>query len=358
MGRQGLLLRVVLVGAFLSAAGDEAGPCVREPLFWLHVHNAGGTSVRALAEANGEAPLRPASTNWNLDPGDWGGCARRMELFGQQPLASMTFIERPIEAEDLGCAGLRYGLTIRHPVELMLSTLKNNVVDADTVRATLVRASALKLPPAGVELQHQGLLHETSPLGHFDNFLVRTLNGEAVFSGVPVGALTRKHVDHAIHVLRDHFDVVLKMGGGADFSFGPAAAFRGWLDTGASTDDRRGNKHEEKKADDAALLAVLKKHSALDLEVFDAVAPRGAAPPRCLKAGTQARGPNEAGRLLALEDDTARGRPAPPRPDRDVARRQGHQRWPESQGVPRQIQGRPGPRLHPRRSRPVAHQHQ
>ena len=79
----------------------------------------------------------------------------------------------------------------------MLSTLKNNVVDADTVRATLVRASALKLPPAGVELQHQGLLHETSPLGHFDNFLVRTLNGEAVFSGVPVGALTRKHVDHA-----------------------------------------------------------------------------------------------------------------------------------------------------------------
>ena len=43
---------------------DLAGR-TREPVFWVHLHNSGGTSLMTLAEINLETPIAPASANWN-----------------------------------------------------------------------------------------------------------------------------------------------------------------------------------------------------------------------------------------------------------------------------------------------------
>ncbi|KAH8072902.1 rhamnosyl transferase [Aureococcus anophagefferens] len=174
------------VAVACAAAAAERGGCRRKPMLWLHVHNAGGTSLRLHAEANGEKPLEPATHNWNLAFDKDRTCREKAELLAEQPEASFTFVERPLERSDVGCAEFAYGLTLRRPLDTARSTLRNNDVDA----AERYAAHAL---------------------GYFDNFLVRTLNGGKVFREVAVGALNASHVDVAARVLEDRFDVVLKL---------------------------------------------------------------------------------------------------------------------------------------------------
>ena len=71
-------LRLLAVAVALSSTGAERasqpeGPAsdtdlagrTREPVFWVHLHNSGGTSLTTLAEINLEVPIAPASANWN-----------------------------------------------------------------------------------------------------------------------------------------------------------------------------------------------------------------------------------------------------------------------------------------------------
>ena len=57
---------LLLVVATAWATEWNATLCGRRPMYWVHIHNAGGTSIRTLAERYGERPLEPASVNWNL----------------------------------------------------------------------------------------------------------------------------------------------------------------------------------------------------------------------------------------------------------------------------------------------------
>ena len=109
-----------------------------KPMLWLHIHNAGGTSIRALAETYGERPLEPATTNWNLwlhakETYKTISCREKVDLFKRQAAATMTMIERPFDAADAACAELAYGTTLRSPVSTMLSTIVTNNVDVDAL---------------------------------------------------------------------------------------------------------------------------------------------------------------------------------------------------------------------------------
>ena len=49
----------------LAEAGGDLEQQQREAVFWVHLHNSGGTSLRTLAEINLEVPIAPSSANWN-----------------------------------------------------------------------------------------------------------------------------------------------------------------------------------------------------------------------------------------------------------------------------------------------------
>ena len=78
--RPPLRLLLLAVAVVLSTTGaedaSEAGPGSdaglpagtlqeRDPVFWVHLHNSGGTSLMTMAEINLEVPIAPASANWN-----------------------------------------------------------------------------------------------------------------------------------------------------------------------------------------------------------------------------------------------------------------------------------------------------
>ena len=145
-----LLTLIAAAAASGGAPGDDERR--RRPMFWMHIHNAGGTTIRTLAERYGERPIQPATPNWNIVaeeyPGDvvWS-CDAKKRLIKTQAGASWTAIERPLEASDLGC-DFDYGVTVRDPVATMVSTLVNNRVDASKLFRILGRARGK--PLAGV----------------------------------------------------------------------------------------------------------------------------------------------------------------------------------------------------------------
>jgi len=57
------MLKVVIAAAVCAAAGASRA---QRPMFWMHIHNAGGTTIRTLAELYGERPIEPATKNWNI----------------------------------------------------------------------------------------------------------------------------------------------------------------------------------------------------------------------------------------------------------------------------------------------------
>ena len=268
------------VAVACAAAAAERGGCRRKPMLWLHVHNAGGTSLRLHAEANGEKPLEPATHNWNLAFDKDRTCREKAELLAEQPEASFTFVERPLERSDVGCAEFAYGLTLRRPLDTAMSTLRNNDVDAAEVGALLEKAAARGLAPRDASLGFVGERYAAHALGYFDNFLVRTLNGGRVFREVAVGALNATHVDAAARVLEDRFDVVLKLEDSLDL--GPLARARGWAPARGATAHANAHSHpplHKNPKEAARLLGILEKHTALDRALFDRVRPRSPADP-------------------------------------------------------------------------------
>ena len=214
-------------------------------MLWLHVHNAGGTSIRSLAERHGERPLRPASGNWNLwlhskETERTVDCVAKVALFRQQPLASWTMIERPFDESDGACGEwLDYGVTLRQPVATMLSTLVNNAVPADLLFDVLEKRRGRSI--RDVSLPHRGFLNDG--LGHFDNYLVRTLNGREVMRDVRLGEVTEAHLERAIERLRA-FDVILFLDETDGLDTSALRERRGWP-AADSGDARRYNNHSD-----------------------------------------------------------------------------------------------------------------
>ena len=214
-----------------------------KPMLWLHVHNAGGTSIRTLAETYGERPLEPATMNWNLwlhakETYKTISCREKVDLFKRQAAATMTMIERPFDAADAACAELAYGTTLRSPVSTMLSTIVTNNVDVDALFEALERRGS----PLNASIPHDQLIEEGALLGHFDNYFVRSLNGRDVSQAVGLGMLTEAHLDTALERLR-RFDVVLVLEDGAALDDAPLRSFRGW--PAAEGEAARHNAHSE-----------------------------------------------------------------------------------------------------------------
>jgi len=148
-----LVMRLATVAAVAAvASGSSGNETGRRPMLWMHIHNAGGTTIRTLAELYGERPIQPATQNWNIGVEKYGddivwSCEAKRRLMESQVGASWTAIERPLEAADLGC-DFDYGVTVRDPVATMVSTLVNNRVDASKLFRILGRARGK--PLAGV----------------------------------------------------------------------------------------------------------------------------------------------------------------------------------------------------------------
>ena len=165
-----LLTFIAAAAASGGAPGDDERRR-RRPMLWMHIHNAGGTTIRTLAERYGERPIQPATANWNIVaekfPGDvvWS-CDAKTRLIKTQAGASWTAIERPLEASDLGC-DFDYGVTIRDPVDTMVSTMVNNAVDVEGLVELLRTHKGRKIRRVAVPrstIHHVGLLEPNAEL--------------------------------------------------------------------------------------------------------------------------------------------------------------------------------------------------
>ena len=200
-------------------------------MLWVHMHNAGGTSIRHLAEEQGEVPLEPASKNWNFwlhakETWETVGCEAKVDLFGRQASATWTMIERPMDAEDASCGGFfDYGTTLRSPVSTMLSTIVTNDIDVGALFAALETGSGR--PLGNFSVPHAHLIEEGALLTHFDNYFVRSLNGRDVSREVGLGLLTEAHLAAALERL-ERFDCVLILEDGEALDAAPLFALRGW----------------------------------------------------------------------------------------------------------------------------------
>ena len=285
-----------------SSTGWKAALCDRRPMYWVHIHNAGGTSIRTLAERYGQRPLEPASVNWNFylhekETIHTVDCEDKAALFAEQRPATWTMIERPVDDADVACGDwFDYGVTLRRPVDTMLSSLVNNNVSAALVFELLERRRGRSV--ADVDLPHDGFLNDG--LGHFDNYLVRFLNGRQVMRDVKLGEVTEAHLDAAIRRL-EAFDVILFMEEEGGLDTVPLRRLRGWPERDADEPRRNAHSSDSKRdalagglAGDAAdalvekRLAILASHATLDERLFaaakDLVARRQAtfgAPVRC-----------------------------------------------------------------------------
>jgi hypothetical protein len=210
-------------------------------MFWVHIHNAAGTSIAKLARAFHERPLEPATGIWNYKgessrdrvkcgPGSRANatfacadCAGKAAEAARQG-ATWTAIERPLEASDFGC-DFDYGVTIRDPVATMMTTIVLDKVDVDALFARLETGRG---PVGGADLPHRrGYLQRRAPLAHFDNYATRILLGYDVLYNVGLGELTEAHFAAAVKIL-ERFDVVLALPTRTALDTGPLRTRRGW----------------------------------------------------------------------------------------------------------------------------------
>ena len=220
--------------------------------------------MRHLAALNGEGPLQPATTNWNLFLNDREregivNCTTKLRLFEKQREATWTSIERPFEREDR-CKGLEYGVALRDPLETAESTISYNDVDLDELASKLTDG----LPPKGMTLQHRGVMDHVSPLGHFDNFMTRSLLGRRAFDTIPIGGVTTTHLRDAIAVLAE-FDVILVLD---DLDTHLLQFAHRWSNVRSTS--HRYNAHPDRKPMSNDTRNLLRSHAAIDILLYDA----------------------------------------------------------------------------------------
>jgi hypothetical protein len=187
-----------------------------KPVMWVHVHKSMGTFIYWLALLNKENLVRP-SFNGNWWPHDTPSganhgvsCQDRFSWFDWSN-ATWGQIEHTISDSDLCHDHFNYGIFIRDPNELAISKAS---FENYTANETLVSLGCLQ--------DTTGELNITDACNHaahkkhnwrlwwfWDNFLVRTLGGEDVWS-LPAGEVTEEHVQKVIARLLK-FDAVLFM---------------------------------------------------------------------------------------------------------------------------------------------------
>ena len=210
----------------------------RKPVVWLHLHKAAGTWICVEAQAQREHLVRPEA---NCNPSQLQDgpvsmgvqrhrltCSMRANVYRQQG-ATWAHIEREVDREELSCrAHFTYGVALRDPESLMASVVTHARFNLTRLLpwlrvqvkpgATTTRPPRWRRPCCGLDLsasERRTCIRECAHAHHghfswqhFDNFVVRSLNG---FSGywVPPGMVNRTHFEHAKEVLAA-FDIVLR----------------------------------------------------------------------------------------------------------------------------------------------------
>jgi len=183
---------------------------------WVHIHKSMGTFIYWLALLNGENLVRP-SFNGNWWPHDTPSgankrvsCQDRSSWFDWSN-ATWGQIEHTIGDDDLCHNQFNYGIFIRDPNDLAISKAS---FENYTANETLASLSCL-LDATGDLNRAQGCNHAAHKKHDWrlwwfwDNFLVRTLGGEEIWS-LPAGGVTEAHVQKVIARL-SKFDAVLFM---------------------------------------------------------------------------------------------------------------------------------------------------
>ena len=81
--RPALVLTMLATAAPIYADDGKSLGAVEgrhRPMFWVHLHNCAGTTMKDLAAMNREQPIFPKSANWNNNLWDKERCVRPVTL--------------------------------------------------------------------------------------------------------------------------------------------------------------------------------------------------------------------------------------------------------------------------------------
>lgn len=185
----------------------------RKPIYWVHLHNQGGTFMCIEAHNQGENHLPNCILpNDFCGHNDFGSGNRqycKQRLQHSQAGAGMSFseVERPLEYSDFTCTDeMLYGIMLREPMDGMRSTASNNNFD-DVDKENIVNAIETKQEHLEQHTGHK-CLSSWDTYQHFDNYATRMLGGAY---GLPAGMVTESHLELAKARLRN-MSVVLIFG--------------------------------------------------------------------------------------------------------------------------------------------------
>lgn len=206
-------------------------------------------------------------------------CTKRSELLRRRGTTWFQ-IERPLEPSDI-CNGTFHGTLLRHPLKVASSQVRFVRAPRKLYQRHLYCVShGTKACNAAKDSGHSHCgrrFHCQKLWAFFDNFMVRSLGGHAIFD-LPPGGVNRSHL-HAVQKILERFDLVETV---EKLSSGPelARAFRdhfGWTEFGLmpSSPESIGVKanangaREDNSTFSATEQALIRSQSRYDFELYE-----------------------------------------------------------------------------------------
>lgn len=201
-----------------TTPGREHG----EPVMWVHIHKAFGTTICAMASAMGESIVQPSMDCNYLDPSAATDmhrllaskhgqdrrslavatpltCEKRAKLFKTNRW-TWGAIERELDEGDICTENFIYAMAMRDPVSRLAS-----IENFPNGLWTPGRYHFSRLIQCVMMMDCQG----QPGWEHYDNFLTRSLGGIKTMQ-LPPGTLTKEHYEKAFAVL-SKFHLVVPM---------------------------------------------------------------------------------------------------------------------------------------------------
>ncbi|CAK0830979.1 unnamed protein product, partial [Prorocentrum cordatum] len=189
-----------------------------KPVIWVHIHKSMGIFIYSMALLNHENVVRPSFNGnwWPYDTPDavrrgkaWrANCSKRAEYFAW---SNVTWAQVEHEMDDYNlCHGqFNYGILLRDPSALAISKAS---MEKYSPEETIASLNCLVGREGDSDLTQA--CDRAAPKKNdwklwwfYDNFLVRTLGGQSVWS-LPAGGITEEHAHKAIERL-SKFEVVM-----------------------------------------------------------------------------------------------------------------------------------------------------
>jgi hypothetical protein len=191
-----------------------------KPVVWVHIHKSMGTFIYSLAMMSHENVVQPSYNGnwWPYDTPDavrkghatHADCSKRSEWFAW---SNVTWgqIEHDIDDYNLCHDHFNYGILLRDPSALAISKASMEMyTPGQTIdsMSCLVRGENDDMTDLTRKCDYAApMKHHWKLWWFYDNFLVRTLGGQSVWS-LPAGGITEEHAHNAIERL-SKFEVVM-----------------------------------------------------------------------------------------------------------------------------------------------------